>query len=94
MLANLPMHVFNSSETFVKEMVGFLQFNKDATSDRVKQAGILCYSILLHKTYKNIYKDIPIFLQNQLDYFYERIKCKYIPFLSSFNSFIIIGKVY
>ena len=51
-------------------------------SKSVKKASILAYSILLHKTYKNVGQDIPEYLESEIKYFYERVKCKLIPYLN------------
>lgn len=85
MLANLPMYIPNPNETFTKEMIDFQEL-KNVTKS-VEIAGVLTYSILLHKTYKDIKNTIPAFLSEQLEHYNQNIKSKLIMIL--FNITII-----
>ncbi|KAL7299982.1 hypothetical protein TKK_0007297 [Trichogramma kaykai] len=60
MISKLPMYVINPTEEFAKKMIRF----------RLTKTGVLCYSILLNKVYKNVKRSsVPTFLKEQLEFF-------------------------
>ncbi|XP_001606130.2 vitellogenin-3-like isoform X1 [Nasonia vitripennis] len=75
MLTKLPMYILNPNEEFAQDMQKLAQFDENKKSKAIKIAGILCYSILLHKTYKTYNLDVivPWFLERNLEDFNERI---------------------
>ncbi|XP_058809189.1 uncharacterized protein LOC131674495 [Phymastichus coffea] len=73
-LTNLPMFVLNPTEKFAKHVIEMKSL-PDHVSYKVMRAGVLCYSILLHKVYKSVKDDeIPYALEAHLQYYYDRIK--------------------
>lgn len=84
MLTKLPMYILNPNEELAKDMEKFTQFDSNENCKAIKIAGVLCYSILLHKTYKNVRTEVPFFLKRNLEYFNERIICRFIKFLVAY----------
>ncbi|XP_014217292.1 uncharacterized protein LOC106645848 [Copidosoma floridanum] len=74
MLTNLPMFVSNPNEEFVKSMLQFRNLHQLSKSTKIVHAGVLSYSILLHKAYKNVGNNAPEYLRSELESFFERIK--------------------
>lgn len=87
LLAKLPIYVKNPSIRLVSSMAILTNLGSDSyqPSYKVKQAGVLCYSILLNKVIKAEIKDsgsivLPEGVKKIVDLFYDHIKCKLIHF--------------
>lgn len=80
MLAKLPMYILNPNEELASDMMMLALFDENEKSKAIKTAGVLCYSILLHKIYKNVGDAVPLFLKQRLEHFNERIICRFIEF--------------
>lgn len=77
MLIKLPMHVKISSERLLLEMEELLKLDNTVSSD-VREASILCFSILIRKTFMHQQGEIvnPL-LERYLYRFLDHIKSKY-----------------
>ncbi|XP_014607084.1 PREDICTED: uncharacterized protein LOC106788397 [Polistes canadensis] len=74
MLHKLPMHVESPNERLLLDMEHLLKLESDVSTD-VKIAGILCFSRMIHKTFKDKTIINQILLNKYLkDNFYEHIK--------------------
>lgn len=74
MLAKLPMHVKVPSERLLLEMEDLLKFT-DVPAE-VKKASILCFSILVRKTFLHHHGSHSL-LDRYIHYFFEHVKGKY-----------------
>lgn len=78
MLAKLPMHVKVPSERLLLEMEELLKLGNTVSSE-VKKASILCFSILIRKTFMHQQGEIvDSLLERYLNHFLDHIKSKYI----------------
>lgn len=76
MLAKLPMHVKVPSERLLLEMEDLLKFGS-TVSPQVRKASILCFSILIRKTF--LYQQSEIvnpLLERYLHRFLDHVKSK------------------
>lgn len=77
MLAKLSMHVKIPSERLLLEMEELLKLDNTVSSN-VKKASILCFSILIRKTFMHQQSEIanPL-LERYLNRFLDHVKSKY-----------------
>lgn len=77
MLAKLPMHVKVPSERLLLEMEDLLKLGS-TVSPQVRKASILCFSILIRKTFIHQQSDVvnPL-LERYLHRFLDHVKSKY-----------------
>lgn len=77
MLAKLPMHIKVPSERLLLEMEDLLKLGS-TVSPQVRKASILCFSILIRKTFIHQQSDVmnPL-LERYLHRFLDHVKSKY-----------------
>lgn len=85
MLHKLPMYVKSPNVQLLKNMEDLIEVKSDVNMD-VRVAGILCFSRLIHKTFKDGISDNAL-LDKYLNNFYEHIKSKEILTIKFFIIF-------